>query len=119
MNVWFLAAIAVLPLFGVYFASRVPAVWSGAPSPLAGIPMIYLGTARRTFLMFVLTWHAALDGLFLLFLGMELDIAPIWQIGTMVMVFGTPLATLLWIIVATTNWPKALVPPDQRKHRTD
>jgi hypothetical protein len=119
MNVWFLLAIALLPLFGVYLAGRVPAVWSGAPSPLAGIPTVYLGTARRTFLLFVLAWHAAFDGMFLLFLGMELDIAAIWQVGTVVMVFGTPLVVLLWIIVAITNWPKSLVPPDQRKHRVD
>jgi hypothetical protein len=119
VNVWFLVAIASLPLFGVYLASRVPAVWSGAPSPLANLPTVYLGAARRTFLLFVLTWHAASDGMFLLFLGVELDIAPIWQTGTVVMVFGTPLVVLLWIIVAVANWPKFLVPPDQREHRID
>jgi hypothetical protein len=119
MDWWFLAAMGLLPLFGIYLAVRVPAVWAGAQTPLVGIPAVYIGTARRTYLMFVLAWHAFFDGMFLLFLGMEAEVDPIWQGGGVVMVFGTTLVTLLWIVVAIFNRPRFLVPPDQREHRTD
>lgn len=103
----------------LYLAARVPAVWAGAPTPLSGLFGSWFGKSRRTYLMYVLTMNAWFDGVFLIATGMWLTIDPLWQIGTVLAVLGAPLIFLLWIVVAAFNRPRALVPPDQRSHRSD
>jgi hypothetical protein len=103
----------------VALAARVPAVWAGSPTPLHNAGGIWFGRSRRTHLLVVLALNVSTGGLFLLFAEMEFTIDPLWQIGTILAVFGTPLVVVVWMVVAAFNRPRFLVAPDQRLHRKD
>lgn len=109
----------VLMAGSLFLLARVPSVWAGAGTPLDGIPGIWFGRSRRTYLMYALAMNAFFDGMFLVFTGMRFNVDAVWQVGTVLMVVGTPIAVLAWIVVAVFNRPRFVVPPDQREHRTD
>jgi hypothetical protein len=119
MSVGLLIVTGGLAAFCLSLAARVPAVWAGAPTPLNDVVGISFGKSRRTYLMYTLTMNAVFGGMFLLFLGFELDLAVVWQAGTVLAVLGSPVALLAWIVVAAFNRPRFLVPPDQRLERQD
>lgn len=118
-GLWVVLVSGALAAGCLYLAARVPAVWSGAPSPIQGLAVGWYGKSRRTYLMYVLTVNAFFDGCFLLVAGMRFEVDPAWQAGTVVMAIGSPVMLLLWIVVAVFNRPRWLVPPDQRRRRKD